>query len=80
MGPPRPRPAPVSPRPILDPFQVYAQGESVLRSELNALSRAHLEAIVNAFHLGPSDSKRDLRAAGTSALVDAIVDGVRSVR
>jgi hypothetical protein len=77
-APPRPRRAPMSPHPILDPFQVYAQGESVLRSELNALSRDHLEAIATAYDLAGTTSVSDGKSANTSAIVDAIVEGVRA--
>jgi hypothetical protein len=77
-APPRRRRAPMSPRPILDPFQVYAQGESVLRSELNALSRDHLEAIAAAYDLTGTTSASGGKSANTSAIVDAIVEGVRA--
>jgi len=78
-GRPNLRGAPISPRPILDPFQVYAQGESVLRSELGALSRDHLEAIANAYNLqgNPSGSAN---SASDSAMINAIVEGVRTTR
>ena len=53
------RPAPpfapievVGPRAVLDPFEVYAQGERVLRQELSALDLDHLHAIVRAYALG----------------------------
>ena len=36
---PTPRRAPISSRPILDPFEVYSQGEGILRSQLGGLSR-----------------------------------------
>ena len=38
-----------APRPVLDPFAVYAQGENVLRQELSALSGDHLRNIVRAY-------------------------------
>lgn len=78
-GPPNPRTAPPIPRPILNPFQVYAQGESVLRSELGALSRDHLEAIANAYNLPPGGSSA-ANAASTSAIINAIVEGVRTTQ
>ena len=37
---------------MLDPFEVYAQGERVLRQELSALDLDHLHAIVRAYALG----------------------------
>jgi hypothetical protein len=39
------------PRAVLDPFEVYAQGEHVLRQELSALDLDHLQAIVQAYGL-----------------------------
>jgi hypothetical protein len=36
---------------VLDPFEVYAQGENVLRQELSALDLDHLRAIVEAYGL-----------------------------
>jgi hypothetical protein len=43
---------PLGPRPVLDPFEVYAQGERVLRQELSALDVDHLHAIISAYGLG----------------------------
>lgn len=40
-----------SARAVLDPFEVYAQGERVLRQELSALDADHLRAIVRAYGL-----------------------------
>jgi hypothetical protein len=40
-----------APRAVLDPFEVYAQGERVLRNELSALDLDHLRAIVRAYGL-----------------------------
>jgi hypothetical protein len=77
-APPRPRRAPVSPHPILDPFQVYAQGESVLRGELNALSRDHLEAIATAYDLARTPLVSEGKSASRPAIIDAIVEGVRA--
>lgn len=77
-APPRPRRAPVNPHPILDPFQVYAQGESVLRGELNALSSDHLDAIATAYDLARATSLSDGRRANKPAMIDAIVESVRA--
>jgi hypothetical protein len=41
----------VGPRAVLDPFEVFAQGEKVLRQELSALDLDHLRAIVQAYGL-----------------------------
>jgi hypothetical protein len=75
---PQPRRAPLSPHPILDPFQVYSQGESVLRSELNALSRDHLEAIATAYDLAQTQSPGGAKAVSRPAMIEAIVEGVRA--
>lgn len=75
---PQPRRAPLSPHPILDPFQVYAQGESVLRSELNALSRDHLEAIATAYDLAQDRLSRGGNPVSRPAMIEAIVEGVRA--
>lgn len=42
----------LAPRAVIDPFEVYAQGESVLRQELLALNADHLRAIIRAYGLG----------------------------
>ena len=75
---PTPRRMPISSRPILDPFEVYSQGEGILRSELSALSRDHLQAIVSAYNFDAPSSREDSQARGTAAMVEAIVEGVRS--
>jgi hypothetical protein len=41
-----------APHAVLDPFEVYAQGERVLRQELTALDVDHLRAIIAAYALG----------------------------
>jgi hypothetical protein len=41
----------IPPRAVLDPFEVYAQGERVLRRELSALDLDHLRTIVQAYGL-----------------------------
>jgi hypothetical protein len=63
------------PRAILDPFEVYAQGERVLRQELSALDLDHLHAIVRAYGLGGGVGG-DSRAAGV--VVEYIVAEVRA--
>jgi hypothetical protein len=45
------------PRPVLDPFATYQQGERVLRQQLSALSRDHLLALVEAYALPVDLSK-----------------------
>jgi hypothetical protein len=65
-----------TPRPILDPFEVYAQGEGILRRELNALSRDHIETIAAAYRIGLSNPAA-IKAASKADLIDAIVGDVR---
>ena len=68
----------MTPRPVLDPYRVYSQGEDVLRSELAALSRSHVESIVAAYGFRLDGSPDDLRAAPKQTLIKAVVEGVRS--
>jgi hypothetical protein len=52
---PAPRSAAAAPgrrHAVLNPFQVYAQGEDVLRRELSALGETHLENILAAYRIG----------------------------
>jgi hypothetical protein len=65
-----------TPRPILDPFAVYAQGEEILRRELHALSRDHVESIALAYRIGISNLA-GINAASRADLIDAIVAEVR---
>jgi hypothetical protein len=73
---PPPRPASSQPRPLLDPFDVYAQGEDLLRKQLNALSADHLRDIVKGYAL-VGEEELDLRELGKTSLVDLIVAAVR---
>lgn len=61
---------------VLDPFEVYAQGEDLLRQELSALDEGHLRNIVRAHDL-VGDEEMDLLALRRPALVDMIVAAVR---
>jgi hypothetical protein len=70
------RASPNTPRPILDPFEVYAQGESVLQQELSALDPSHLRTLVHAFALVPEHSP-DLATMSRSELAELIVAAVR---
>jgi hypothetical protein len=63
----------VGEEPILDPFQVYAQGELLLRDQLSALSEMHLQNIVRAWDFGPVEAGAD-----RETLVELILEGVRS--
>jgi hypothetical protein len=83
------RPAPSTPEPsdtagsvhlpphaVLDPFEVYAQGEEVLREELSALDEGHLRNIIRTFGL-VREEEMDLLAAHRSTLAEMIVAAVR---
>lgn len=67
------RPPPV--HPILNPFEVYAQGEDVLRAELRALDADRLRDIVRGFSLAPAAV--DLRRATHRELATMIVTVVQ---
>jgi len=60
-----PADVPRTARAVLDPFEVYAQGERVLRQELSALDIDHLRAIVQAHGLDGG--------AGAASRVPAVV-------
>lgn len=62
---------------VLDPFEVWTQGEDLLRRELEALSPMHLRSIVRAFGLsGRPDA--ELSGLGAAELRREIVGGVRA--
>lgn len=74
-----PAPAPsrassAEPHAILDPFVVYAQGEEVLRRELQALSTDHLDGIVATYSLDAAVAARPPleHAARVAAIVAAV--------
>jgi hypothetical protein len=62
-------------RPVLDPFEVFLQGEEVLRQELGALSPGHLRNIADAHRL---DVGAAARGGDPAALARAIVAAVRA--
>lgn len=68
-------PPPVGPHPILDPFDVYAQGEDLLLRQLEALDTPRLRDIVVAYEIGGA---RDPWAASREQLVTAIVAAARA--
>jgi hypothetical protein len=65
----------VRPTAVLNPFDVYAQGEDVLREELRALDEGHLRNIARAYDLAADGA--DLQAADRATLVETIVTSVR---
>ena len=69
--------ATVRPHPVLNPFEVYQQGERVLVAELGALSTSHLRDIVLAFAFAPTGAAE---RATAGELTTMIVNGVRSPR
>jgi hypothetical protein len=67
-------PAP-APGAVLDPFEVYAQGERVLRQELSALDLDHLRAIVQAYGL---EGGAGANSPAPQVVVEYIVAEVRA--
>jgi hypothetical protein len=64
------------PRAILDPVQVYSQGEEILRGELGALSRDHIENIATANGIGITNPGGST-ARSKDDLIEAIVGNAR---
>lgn len=79
----RPRSSPargnvaVRSRVILDPFTTYAEGEQLLRSQLHALSRDHLQNIVDAYEFTDAGNPDHARSLSDDELVEHIVTSVR---
>jgi hypothetical protein len=67
---------PPYPHAILDPFAVYAQGETVLRQQLGALGTDHLRSVVREHSL-VGEHEVDLHEMQHATLVDLIVAAVR---
>ena len=61
---------------VLNPFSVYRKGESLLRSQLSALSAWHLVNIIAAYDLSEQDPA-DLDVTPAAVLVELIVASVR---
>lgn len=59
---------------VLNPFEVYAQGEDVLWEELGALDDGHLRNIIRAHDLSADET--DLRTLNRAGLMQMIVAGV----
>jgi hypothetical protein len=62
---------------ILDPFAVYAKGETLLRRQLGALAARHLRNIVRAYELAPDLGLEDV---DEPELIELIVASVRDRR
>jgi hypothetical protein len=69
-------PGRIRPHGVLNPLEVYAQGERVLRQELGALDEGHLRDLVRAYAL-VGEEEVELAAMRRPALVDLIVAAVR---
>jgi hypothetical protein len=69
-------PRPLTRRAVLDPFQVYSQGENILLRELHALSRDHLQNIAAANGIGV-DTPGGIRSASKEDLIEAIIGEAR---
>lgn len=67
----------VGARPVLNPFLVYAEGEDLLRQQLHALSRDHLAAIIDWYHLPVSV---DPSTSSASVIADDITRTLREAR
>jgi hypothetical protein len=61
--------------PVLDPFEVYARGESVLRARLHALATWHLRTIARAYGIVPDPVL--VETISKAGLVEAIVAAAR---
>jgi hypothetical protein len=72
-----PAPPRLTLRPVLDPFDTYAQGEGVLRAQLRALSPDQLRVICEAYGIGSWESVSELNRMGHSELSEQIMHGVR---
>lgn len=68
-------PSRIRPTAVLNPFDVYVQGEDVLREELRALDEGHLRNIARAYDLAPESAA--LQLADRATLVETIVTSVR---
>jgi hypothetical protein len=65
-------------RTILDPYQVFAEGEHLLRNQLRALSHDHVQNIAEAYQFVDAADPAWVRTASTDALVERIVERVRA--
>jgi hypothetical protein len=70
------RPAEVSPASVLNPFTAYEKGETLLRSQLGALSAWHLVNIVAEYELSTEPVER-LNRLSAASLIELIVEGTR---
>ena len=71
---PEPQLTAAEPRPVMDPFAVYAEGPNILRQQLNALSAPQLRAIARTYGLAPDPARLEL--LGKPELAMLIAEGV----
>jgi hypothetical protein len=81
FGGPARRPAATEPgsESVLDPFSVYAKGETLLRRQLAALSAWHVVNIIVAYDLSDEDPAA-LNRRPAAELIEIVVSGVRDTR
>lgn len=65
-------------RVVLDPFIAYAEGEELLRRQLYALSRDHLQNIVEGYGFVGAHEREWPRLASSDAMVERIIERVRA--
>jgi hypothetical protein len=70
----RAEPRSPSARALLDPFEVYAQGERLLEDQLNALETDHVRNIVRAYEIASPEAAASL---SRTDLIAAILASVR---
>jgi hypothetical protein len=63
-------------RPVLNPFEVYQQGEDILRGQLGALDAPRLRDIIRGYSLTAGDTAELLRVS-EAELSDRIIAAVR---
>lgn len=69
----------LSARPVLDPFRVYAEGEDVLRGQLNALNDGQLHTIIRAYGIAdPATADVASRQELVSLIMNACANPRRS--
>ena len=64
-------------RPVLNPFQVYEQGEDILRGQLAALDGPRLRDIIRGYSLSSGDTSELMRVS-EAELTDIIVNAART--
>lgn len=69
---------PTTRRVVLDPYLSYADGEELLRGQLNALSRDQLQNIVEGYGFVEGHEREWPRLASARAMIERIVERVRA--